>query len=74
MAESNSASTPAVNTEIESGRFDEKDIKPTTEPIKKKTEDDDEEEEDIVSARRLLPTASRPLPRQASSSMLVAPC
>lgn len=47
MAESNSAA-PAVNSEIESGKFeDEKEIK--SDPPKAKVEEEEEEDENIVS-------------------------
>lgn len=48
MAESNSATSPAINTQIESGNFDEKE-RPTEHaaPTKPKKEDDEEEDEDI---------------------------
>jgi len=47
MAE-NSATTPALNTQIESGHFDEKETKPVSEkPTKAKVEEGDEEDEDI---------------------------
>lgn len=71
MAESNSA-TPVVNTEIESGRFDEKDTKPTTAPAKKKEEDDDEEE-DIVSVLPLRPPRLACFRTKLAHPMLVAP-
>jgi hypothetical protein len=53
MAESTSATTPALNTEIETGRFDEKEIqpaetKPATTTEKAKVEEEEEEDEDIV--------------------------
>ena len=53
MAESNSATTPALNTQIESGNFDEKDTHHKTEPApatskaKEAGVEDEEEDEDI---------------------------
>jgi H+-transporting ATPase len=49
MAESNSAAAPALNTPIESHRFDEKKgpIEEDVPATKTKVEDDDDEDEDI---------------------------
>ncbi len=50
MAESNTAASPALDTQIESGNFEEKSAHPTeTAPTKEKKEvaADDDEEEDI---------------------------
>jgi len=50
MAEPNSAAAPALNTNIESGNFDEKVAHRDTEPApthKPKIEEDEEEDEDI---------------------------
>jgi hypothetical protein len=58
MAESNShATAPAVDTPIESGRFDEKETKPTeaTPPKKEPVGEEEEEDEDIVRNSRSNP-------------------
>jgi H+-transporting ATPase len=50
MAEPNSAAAPALNTNIESGNFDEKVAHRDNEPVpthKPKIEEDEEEDEDI---------------------------
>lgn len=49
MAESNSAAAPALNTPIESHRFDEKKapLEGDVQPTKTKVEEDDDEDEDI---------------------------
>jgi hypothetical protein len=46
MAESNAAAAPALSTNIESGKFDEKE-RPVESAPAKKTEEDDDEDEDI---------------------------
>ncbi|KAJ9141900.1 Plasma membrane ATPase [Pleurostoma richardsiae] len=47
MAESNSATSPALNTQIESGKFDEKDPAPAAPAASKPKVQDDDEDEDI---------------------------
>lgn len=46
MAESNAAAAPALHTNIESGKFDEKE-RPADAVPAKKAEDDEDEDEDI---------------------------
>ena len=47
MAESNPANAPALHTNIESGKFEEKERPANPPPTKPKAEDDEEEDEDI---------------------------
>jgi H+-transporting ATPase len=52
MAEPNSTTAPAVNTPIESGKFDEKEARPAdvaapNTSLKPKVEDEEEEDEDM---------------------------
>lgn len=47
MAESQPAGAPALNTNIESGKFDEKERHADPAPTKVKAENDEDEDEDI---------------------------
>ena len=59
MAESNPANAPALHTNIESGKFEEKERPANPPPTKPKAEDDEEEDEDEDTGERQQPDGRR---------------